>query len=73
VPLAYLPGWLAAVADWSPFAGMASTPALILVGRAAGGQALLLVVVQLGWVVALWFGAKSLWRVAVRQLTVNGG
>ncbi|PRY34068.1 ABC transporter permease [Umezawaea tangerina] len=73
VPLAYLPGWLASVAAWSPFAGMTSTPGLILIGRATGAQAAFLVAVQLGWVVVLWFGAKLLWRTAVRQLTVNGG
>ncbi len=73
VPLAFLPHWLGTAAAWSPFAGMASTPALILVGQASGGHAAALVAVQFGWVVALWFGAKLLWRVAVRQLTVNGG
>jgi ABC-2 type transport system permease protein len=73
VPLAYLPGWLATAASWSPFAGMASTPGLILIGRVDGSEALLLVAVQLVWVVLLWFGAKLLWRTAVRQLTVNGG
>jgi ABC-2 type transport system permease protein len=73
VPLAYLPGWLATAATWSPFAGMTSTPGLILVGRLQGGQAALFVAVQLGWVLVLWFGAKLLWRRAVRQLTVNGG
>jgi ABC-2 type transport system permease protein len=73
VPLAYLPGWLATAATWSPFAGMTSTPGLILVGRVDGAQAALLVVVQLGWVVLLWYGAKLLWRSALRRLTVNGG
>jgi ABC-2 type transport system permease protein len=73
VPLAYLPHWLGTLAAWSPFAGMASTPGLIMVGRVHGTQALVLVGVQLGWVVALWFGAKLLWRSAVRQLTVAGG
>jgi ABC-2 type transport system permease protein len=73
VPLAYLPHWLGAVATWSPFGGMASTPGVILVGRVDAGRALLLIGVQAGWVVVLWFGAKLLWRSAVKQLTVNGG
>ena len=73
VPLAYLPAWLGTVATWSPFAGMTSTPGLIFVGRVHGSAALALVAVQLGWVLALWIGAKLLWRTAVRQLTVNGG
>ncbi len=73
VPLVYLPHWLGTAAAWSPFAGMASTPGVILVGRVDAGQALVLVAVQAAWVVLLWLGAKLLWRSAVRQLTVNGG
>lgn len=73
IPLAYLPTWLGTMAKWSPFAGLTSTPALIYIGRVDAGEGLLLVAVQLGWVVALWFAARLLWRAAVRQLTVNGG
>jgi ABC-2 type transport system permease protein len=73
IPLVYLPGWLATLAQWSPFAGLTSTPALIFIGQAHGRQALLLVGVQLLWVLVLWFGARGIWRAALRQLTVNGG
>jgi ABC-2 type transport system permease protein len=73
VPLVYLPGWLATAATWSPFAGLTSTPALIMIGRLQGAQAALSVAVQFGWVIVLWFGAKLVWRKAVKQLTVNGG
>jgi ABC-2 type transport system permease protein len=73
VPLVYFPGWLATLAQWSPFAGLTSTPALIFIGQAHGRQALLLVGVQLLWVLVLWFGARGIWRAALRQLTVNGG
>jgi ABC-2 type transport system permease protein len=73
IPLAYLPGWLATVAQWSPFAGLTSTPALIFLGRVDGRHALQLVAVQLGWVLVLWFGARLVWRAGLRRLTVNGG
>jgi ABC-2 type transport system permease protein len=73
IPLVYLPGWLATAAQWSPFAGLTSTPALIFLGRVGGREALLLVAVQLGWVLALWFGARLVWQAALRRLTVNGG
>jgi ABC-2 type transport system permease protein len=73
VPLAYLPHWLSGAAAWLPFAGIASTPGLIFVGRVHGAAAFWLVVSQLIWVLVLWFGAKMLWLFAVRQLTVNGG
>jgi ABC-2 type transport system permease protein len=73
VPLALLPGWLADVAYWLPFAGMVSTPGLLFIGSARDGAAARLVLVQLAWVVVLWLAGKLLWRVALRQLTVNGG
>nr|BFE64733.1 ABC-2 family transporter protein [Dactylosporangium thailandense] len=73
IPLAFLPGWLATFAQWSPFAGLTSTPALIFIGRVDPGRGLVLVAVQLAWVVVLWFGARLIWRAAIRQLTVNGG
>ncbi|MEV4703307.1 ABC-2 family transporter protein [Actinoplanes sp. NPDC049316] len=73
IPLAYLPGWLATAAQWSPFAGLTSTPALIFLGRVDGRHALQLVGIQLAWVVILWFGARLVWRAGLRRLTVNGG
>ncbi|WP_327010187.1 ABC-2 family transporter protein [Dactylosporangium sp. NBC_01737] len=73
VPLVYFPGWLATSAQWSPFAGLTSTPALIFIGQASGTHALLLVTTQLGWVLAMWFGARTLFRRGLRRLTVNGG
>ncbi|MEU4237537.1 ABC-2 family transporter protein [Actinoplanes sp. NPDC026619] len=73
IPLVYLPHWLATAAQWSPFAGLTSTPALIFLGRVDAGEGLLLVAVQLGWVLVLWFGARLVWRAALRRLTVNGG
>jgi viologen exporter family transport system permease protein len=73
IPLVYLPGWLSTVAQWSPFAGLTSTPALIFIGGVDLRHGLLLVAVQLGWVVLLWCGARLIWRAALRQLTVNGG
>lgn len=73
IPLVYLPHWLATAAQWSPFAGLTSTPALIFLGRVDVRDGLVLVLVQLMWVLALWFGARLVWRKALRRLTVNGG
>jgi len=73
IPLVYLPHWLGTAAQWSPFAGLTSTPALIFIGRVDAQHGLVLVSVQFGWTVVLWFAARLIWRSAVRQLTVNGG
>jgi ABC-2 type transport system permease protein len=73
VPLSLLPHWLGTTAQWLPFAGMSSTPGLILIGDAAGWYAVRLVLVQLAWAVALWLVARLAWRGALRQLTIHGG
>jgi ABC-2 type transport system permease protein len=73
VPIAFFPGWLATTAAWSPFAGMASTPGLIFVGRVDGPEALRLVALQAGWAVLLWVFARGAFRSALRQVTVHGG
>jgi len=73
VPLAFFPGWLQAVANALPFAGMASTPALVFVGSLTGPRALAAIGVQAVWAVGLWWLARAFWVRASRQLTVHGG
>jgi viologen exporter family transport system permease protein len=73
VPFAFFPDWLRAVADVLPFAGMASTPALVFVGSLSGGDALRAVAVQAAWAAGLWWLARAWWNRASRQLTVHGG
>lgn len=73
VPLSLLPHWLSDWAQWLPFAGMTSTPGLILIDAVHGGSAVRLVAVQLAWTVLLLGGARLAWRAAVRQLTIHGG
>ena len=73
VPLAYFPGWLATAAQWSPFAGLTSTPALLFAGQVSGWRAVLMVVAQITWLVVLWCGASPLFRRALRRVTIQGG
>ncbi|WP_199824051.1 ABC-2 family transporter protein [Streptomyces sp. NBRC 109706] len=73
IPISLLPRYLDVIARWSPFPGMASTPALIFVGEATGGEALRLIALQLLWVVVLWAGARLVWHRALRRLTIQGG
>lgn len=73
VPIAILPGWLQSTAAVLPFAGLASTPALIYTGRASGLHAMSLVGVQAFWVAVLWVAGQLLFRRAVTKVTVHGG
>ncbi|MEV7499402.1 ABC-2 family transporter protein [Streptomyces sp. NPDC093018] len=74
VPLALMPGPLAAVARVLPFQGMVDGPLRLLLGRydgAAGAAGIL--AVQLGWALALCALAALAWRGAVRRVEVLGG
>ncbi|MEW2273625.1 ABC transporter permease [Streptomyces griseofuscus] len=74
VPLALMPGPLAAVARVLPFQGMVDGPLRLLLGRydgAAGAAGIL--AVQLGWALALCTLAALAWRGAVRRVEVLGG
>jgi ABC-2 type transport system permease protein len=73
VPLAFLPGWLQAIAAVLPFASLAATPGLIYIGQVDGAQAWRLIAIQYVWVLALWIGTRLIWHRAVRQVTIHGG
>ncbi len=73
VPLGLLPEWLRWIANVLPFAGMASTPALVYVGHLTGRAAVTAVAEQAAWGVGLWVLARAFWQRASRQLTVHGG
>ncbi|MFD0596026.1 hypothetical protein ACFQZ4_30165 [Catellatospora coxensis] len=48
-------------------------PAALYLGQATGWAALKLLAIQAAWVLALWWGARLIWRRALRALTVHGG
>lgn len=73
VPLAFLPAWLQTASTYLPFAGMASTPALLYGGSLHGGAAIRAVAVQAVWSIGLWWLARIMWNTACRKLTVHGG
>lgn len=73
VPLAFFPGWFTKIVMLLPFAGMASTPALIYIGELHGADAVLAVAVQGAWAAGLWWLARGLWAAASRKLTIHGG
>ncbi len=74
VPLALMPGPLAAVARVLPFQGMVDGPLRLLLGRYHGtlGAAGILGT-QLGWAAALSALVALAWRAAVRRVEVLGG
>lgn len=73
IPLAMMPGWLRVVADVSPMRGIVSTPLMIYLGQAEGAEALQLLALAAGWLVALWFFANWAWQAAFNRVEIQGG
>ncbi|MBF9127715.1 ABC-2 family transporter protein [Plantactinospora sp. S1510] len=73
VPLVFLPEWIQVASAYLPFAGMASTPALLYSGSLGGGAAATAVLVQAVWSAGLWLLARGMWSAACRKLTIHGG
>lgn len=73
VPLAMMPGWLQGIANEAPMRGIVSTPLMIYLGKAEGTEALQLLALSAGWMVALWFFANWAWQAAFNRVEIQGG
>ncbi|MGW0769158.1 ABC transporter permease [Streptomyces sp. NPDC002676] len=74
VPLALMPGPLAALASALPFRGMVDGPLVLLLGRYDGAAGAADVLArQFGWVAGLTLLSAALWRASLRRLEVLGG
>ncbi len=70
VPFALLPEGIGVVFTWLPFASTASAPLRIYTGT---GDAVRLLLVQVGWSILLWALARWLWQVSREKLVGFGG
>jgi ABC-2 type transport system permease protein len=73
LPVHWFPGWLAAIANATPFPSIIQTPIDIVTGREAGGGALALIGVQLGWLVVALLAGRLVFAAGTRKLVVQGG
>lgn len=73
VPVHLFPGWLLAVAEYSPFPSVFQTPVDIFSGRTVGMDAVALIGVQAGWLVAVVLVGRLLLWAGSRRLVVQGG
>jgi ABC-2 type transport system permease protein len=73
LPVHWFPGWLAAIANATPFPSIIQTPIDIVTGREAGVGALALIGVQLGWLVVALLAGRLVFAAGTRKLVVQGG
>lgn len=73
VPIHLFPGWLAALANATPFPSMFQAPIDVLSGRVLGVDAVAVLAVQLGWLLAAGLLGRLVLARATRRLVVQGG
>lgn len=71
-PLALLPGWLGAIAKWSPFRGMGSYPVELAMGRVAPGEIALGFALQIAWLAVGIVVFRAVWAAGIRQYSAVG-
>ena len=73
VPLAMMPGWLQKVLLAIPFAQAIAVPINLLTGITPISETPRVWLIQLVWILGMWFFSSAFFRVAVRKITVQGG
>ncbi|SDS74217.1 ABC-2 type transport system permease protein [Friedmanniella luteola] len=71
-PLSVLPGWMQAVAAWTPFPWTLAHPVEVLLGRRTGGELLVGYGAQLAWIVVALVVLRVLWSRATRRYSAVG-
>jgi ABC-2 type transport system permease protein len=73
IPLTFFPIWLQGIADWLPFRGIAFVPGTIFIEKMPEAQIFTSFVLDIVWIVGLWYLAKLIWHFAMRKVTIQGG
>ena len=73
IPLAFLPGGLAAVLNYLPFASLRYTPVMIYMGMYPAGEIAWRIGLQLCWLLVMWGLSKLIWNSAMKHLAIQGG
>ncbi len=73
LPLPLLPGWIARIAEWSPFRFMLSAPVELMTRKLDHRELATVLLGQLGWAIASIALALWVWRVGVRRFEAVGG
>lgn len=73
VPVRFFPDWLQPIVLALPFAAIIQTPADLFIERVTGWDAVIVLLQQVGWAVAMLVAAQLLTLVATRRVVVQGG
>jgi ABC-2 type transport system permease protein len=74
VPVAFFPESMRPIIEWTPFHHIYNTPLTILTSKDLGqGECLQMLTAQFVWIWIIYFITRFSHKIAVRQVTINGG
>jgi len=73
VPLPFLPSWLQRISNLMPFRGLIDTPLRIYLGQLHGSEAIVALMLQCGWLIALIAIGRAVMSRGLRRLEAQGG
>lgn len=73
LPISFFPGWVQAAMAWLPFQAINYYPSMIFAGAVNAAEAVRAIALQAAWTLALLVPLTLLWRLARRNLSVQGG
>lgn len=72
IPLDLMPGWVTRLAAYLPFRYMLGFPVELLIGMSSRVELAKGLAMQAGWVIALLFLARAVWRAGLRRFEAYG-
>lgn len=73
IPLWFMPDWMRGVIRFTPFSSIYFTPVQIYLGELSLPESLRRFLIQLFWIVLLFFVGMLLWKKGQKKLIVQGG
>lgn len=73
LPLAFFPPPLATLAAVLPFQAITALPVQIFLGQISGADVARVLLLQVGWAIAMTMGGLLLMRAAIRKVVIQGG
>ncbi|WP_141434350.1 ABC-2 family transporter protein [Bacillus sp. 03113] len=73
IPISFFPGWAQEIVKFLPFQGISYIPSMIFTNGFSQQEAFQAIILQLVWVIILIIPIQILWRLAKKQLIIQGG
>lgn len=73
IPLWFMPDWMEKLMRFTPFSSIYFTPVQIYLGQLSGREIMEKCLVQLVWILIIFFIGDFLWKCGQRKLVVQGG